>query len=183
MAAPEEPLSGTPAPAHDTAPYEAVLVKAFDRLSSQILIFLLAYTVLLVVLALSGSALVGILSTLLTLLPVLGVTAYLWLRRLEIVHQGAEQGIDVRAGLVSGRARVTGVSGASAGTSVPENLTVRAGLARHDARVTGVEYSQRESAATDVAYLTGLFARLTSANQRRLISHVQQLLDEQEHGS
>ena len=53
------------------APYERVLSKAFEKLTSEVLIFLLAYTVLLVVLVLIGHDLSAWFLTLFYVIPIL----------------------------------------------------------------------------------------------------------------
>jgi hypothetical protein len=60
-------------------PYEAALNKAFDKLTSEILIFLLAYTILLIGLAVFGSGIATQFRNLLYIIPVLGVVAYVTL--------------------------------------------------------------------------------------------------------
>src|SRR5437016_2686080 len=89
------------------APYEVPLTRAFDKLTSQIFLFLLAYVILLIGLAVFGSQLADTLRNLFYVIPVLGVLAYVWLRQRKIVQVAKNNGIDVRAGIVSGSARVT----------------------------------------------------------------------------
>src|SRR5215470_16459936 len=87
-----------------SAPFEAPLTKAFDKLTSEIFIFLLAYVILLIGLAIFGSELANTLRNLLYLIPVLGVMAYVWLQQRKIVNVAKEQGINVKAGIVGGSA-------------------------------------------------------------------------------
>src|SRR5437868_7186506 len=91
------------------APYEVPLTKAFDKLTSQIFLFLLAYVILLIGLAVFGSSLAVTLRSLLYILPILGVGAYLWQHQRAIVKDGKDRGIDVKAGKITGQARVGGV--------------------------------------------------------------------------
>ena len=178
MDASDETGGDVPLSLATTVPYEAVLIKALDRLTSQVFIFLLAYTVLLVLLAMIGGVLDSTLRSILALVPILGVAAYVWLRRTDIATQATEQGIDVRAGWTSGRASVAGVTGATERSALPDHVVVRTGAARDDARVVGVEFAARES-ELDSAYLNELLTHLTVANQRRLIASAQRLLDKQ----
>src|SRR5438876_1425239 len=84
-------------------PYEVPLTRAFDKLTSQIFIFLLAYVILLIGLAVFGSGLIVTLRSLLYILPVLGVIAYLWQQRKTIRRDGEDRGIDVKAGKITGQ--------------------------------------------------------------------------------
>src|SRR5688572_2568702 len=126
MSDPKSPAADTSAEANPESvsrgPYEALLTRAFDKLTSQIFIFLLAYVILLISLSVFSPQLTTTLRTLLYLIPALGVIAYIWLRRREIVKGAKQQGIDVKAGIVSGSARVTGARGANAAGGVPESV-------------------------------------------------------------
>src|SRR5436305_7829631 len=75
------------------APYEVPLTKAFDKLTSQIFLFLLAYVILLIGLAVFGSNLAVTLRSLFYILPILGIAAYLWQQQRAIVKDGKDRGI------------------------------------------------------------------------------------------
>jgi hypothetical protein len=92
-----------------SAPYEAVLAKAFDKLSFQVFVFLLAYMILVIGLAVFAPQLATELRTLIYVLPVLGVGAYVWQRRRSNARDAREHGIDVKAGVVTGEVSATGV--------------------------------------------------------------------------
>jgi hypothetical protein len=81
------------------APYEGALNIAFNRLTSEILIFLLAYTILLIGVVVFGAGLPTELRTLLYIIPILGVVAYVWLQKRTIVKKAAAGNVDVVSGL------------------------------------------------------------------------------------
>ncbi|MEH2238317.1 hypothetical protein [Nostoc sp.] len=62
------------------APFETVLSKGIEKLTSEIFIFLLCYTILLIGMAVLGTKLPTQLRTLLYILPVLGISSYLLLQ-------------------------------------------------------------------------------------------------------
>jgi hypothetical protein len=163
-----------------SAPYETVLIKAFDKLTSQIFIFLLAYLILVIGMAVLAPQLTTQVRTLLNLLPVLGIGAYAWQKRKSIAGEARRHGIDVKAGIVTGGAQVIGVQSASASASVPKDVSVGAGLASGQSRVAGVVLGQEESSnnAADARYLLETFQQLDRQKRRKLISSAQKLLDE-----
>ena len=69
------------------APFEDVLGKGIEKLTSEIFIFLLCYTILLIGLAVFGAQLAIEFRTLLYLVPVLGVAPYFWLRRQQLTTE------------------------------------------------------------------------------------------------
>lgn len=165
-----------------SGPYEAPLTKAFDKLTSQIFIFLLAYVILLIGLTVFGSQLADTLRNLFYIIPVLGVIAYVWLQQRGIVKDAKEKGIDVKAGMVSDSARVFGVRGAKAGDDLPENVRVGTVLARGNAEVGAVIYGDAESEVPQsgvLEVLTDIFKQLDRSSQIELISSAQSLLDKQ----
>jgi hypothetical protein len=94
-----------------TAPYEAVLMRALDKLTSQIFIFLLAYTMLLIGLAAYGAEMAAWLRNLLYIIPVLGVSTYVLLRQRTLARKAAAHGVQVRAGIVRDSGYVAGIRG------------------------------------------------------------------------
>jgi hypothetical protein len=159
-----------------------VLAKAFDQLTSQVLIFLLAYVILLIGLAYFGSEMADWLRNLLYIIPVLGVGVYVLFERQGIAKKAREKGIDVKAGVLLGQPRITAVR-VTPGTSViPENVDVAVGFAGGKAEVGGfvVESQEPESPSSrDAAYLQDLVAQLDPSNRRKLIASAQRLLDGQ----
>lgn len=166
------------------APYSEALAKAFDKLTSQILIFLLAYVILLIGLAVLGAQLAPTIRNLLYVIPLLGVAAFVFERRQNIVKDGRQKGIDIKARRVSGSASVIGVRGAT--NDLPENVTLRVGRAGDRAVVHGVEYGNvseadaSKPAGTDAQYLLDTFQRLSRQNRRELIATAQRLEGKQE---
>jgi len=79
-----------------TAPYQKVLAKAFDKLTSEILIFLLAYTILLIGLLFFGSHIPNTWRNLLYLIPILGVLAYIWLNQISMRRYAEERDFNLR---------------------------------------------------------------------------------------
>jgi hypothetical protein len=163
-----------------SAPYQTVLIKAFDKLTSQIFIFLLAYLILVIGIAVLAPQLTNQVRTLLYLLPVLGIGAYAWQQRESIAGEARRHGINVRAGIVTGGAQVIGVRSASAGASLPRDVSVGAGLASGQSRVAGVVLGQEESSsnAADARYVLEIFQKLDPQKRRKLISSAQKLLEE-----
>jgi hypothetical protein len=162
-----------------TAPYEAPLTKAFDKLTSEIFIFLLAYGILIIGLAVFGEKLASTLKTLLYIIPILGVVAYLWQSQKTIRNKVGEAGINIRAGIVSDSADVAGVRGAKAGNPLPEHVDVGVGAASGKARVSGLIYGKDEGSDNSEKYLLDLFKDLNKVNRGELISSAQKLLRKQ----
>ena len=162
-------------------PYEEVLKSAFNKLTSEILIFLLAYTILLIGVALFGSDLASELRTLLYVIPILGVAAYVWLKRRDIAQEERKRQVNVRSGIATGGAIVAGIRGQ--GVEAPEHLGVRSGFAGSGARVVGIDASgEPEARAAEPAserYLLDLFGQLNPLNQRQLVASAQSILDTQ----
>ncbi len=162
-----------------SAPYEVPLTKAFDKLTSQIFIFLLAYVILLIGLAVFGENLANSIKVLLYMIPILGVAAYVWQNQKKIRGQARKSGIDVSAWRVTSSGRVVAVNGAKSGDPIPENVKIRVGSVSQNAEVGGVVYGTEESGDTSENYLLGLFAHLDERNRRELITSAQTLLDKQ----
>ena len=162
------------------APYEVPLTKAFDKLTSQIFLFLLAYLILLIGLAVFGASLVVTLRNLFYILPVLGVIAYLWQQQRVIVKDGKDRGVDVKADKITGQASVGGVVNAPRDRDIPDNVRVRVRQARDRARVRGVEYGDGDESTDEANYLTQIFQQLSQQNQRKLIDSAHRMLTQQE---
>ncbi len=162
------------------APYEVPLTKAFDKLTSQIFLFLLAYVILLIGLAVFGSSLVVTLRTLLYILPVLGVIAYLWQQQRAIEKDGKNRGIDVKAGKITGQARIGGVVNAPRDRDVPNDIRVHVRQAKDSARISGVEYDDGDESNDETSYIARIFQQLSQQNQRKLIDSAHRILNQQE---
>jgi hypothetical protein len=166
-------------------PYEGALIKAFDRLTSEIFIFLLAYFILIVGLSFLNVRMTDTLRNLLYIIPILGVVAYLWVRQHELVRDAKEHGVDVKEGVrvdvgtVSGEADIAGVIGGGEGPAGNVDVAVRRASDR--ARVRGIEYAQADahSPSVDEGYLVNLFQQLDVTSRRRLIAQAQKLLEKQ----
>lgn len=156
------------------APYEVPLTKAFDKLTSQIFLFLLAYLILLIGLAVFGSSLVVTLRSLLYILPILGVVAYLWQQQRTIVKDGKDRGIDVKAGKVTGNARVGAIFNAPKDVDTSSNIGVYVKSASERAQIGGIEFGDETS------YITQIFQQLSQQNQRKLIDSAHGMLNQQE---
>lgn len=162
------------------APYEVPLTKAFDKLTSQIFLFLLAYVILLIGLAVFGSSLAVTLRSLLYILPILGVGAYLWQHQRAIVKDGKDRGIDVKAGKITGQARIGGVVNAPRDRDVPNDVRIRVRRAQDSARIGGVVYGDGDESDDETSYITQIFQQLSKQGQRKLIASAQTMLDKQE---
>jgi hypothetical protein len=167
------------------APYEDALIKAFDRLTSEIFIFLLAYFILIVGLSFLNVRLTDTLRNLLYIIPILGVVAYLWVRQHELVRDAKKHGVDVKegvrvdAGNVSDDAVITGVSGAGEGPIGNVDVAVR--RASNRAIITGIDYAQADahSPSEEERYLVKLFRQLDVTSRDRLIAQAQKLRKKQ----
>jgi hypothetical protein len=159
------------------APYEAPLAKAFDKLTSQIFIFLLAYVILLIGLAVFGAELAAALRNLFYVIPIIGVVAYVWLKQQEIVRSAKKRGVDVKRGIVVSARNVqdqaivmgaTGVQGEK-----PGNVTVDVGRASGKSKVVGVDYATPDKSGDlqdiDVKQLLNIFSQLSSADKNELL--------------
>lgn len=163
-----------------SAPYEYVLIKAFDKLTSQVFIFLLAYLILVIGLAVFAPQLTNEVRTILYVLPVLGIGAYLWQQQRSLASQAKRHGINVMAGITTGEARVTGVRLASGSDGQPHDVSVGVGLASGRSRVEGAVIGQEDTdkLASDSQYLLETFKQLGPQKRRKVIASAQKLLDE-----
>lgn len=180
--APDQNTGSTQAPTpattgSQTAPYEVPLTKAFDKLTSEVLLFLLAYVILLIGLAVFGSSLIVPLRTLLYIIPILGVAAYLWQQHTTIVKDGK---IDVKTGKVSENAHISGVTNAPKEGGIPGYVKVHVKEASGSARVSGAEYADGGAADNKTGYTLQIFQQLNSQNQMELIASAQRMLSQQE---
>ena len=172
---PNEP-DARPAP-----PYESILIKAFDKLTSQVFIFLLAYVILVIGLGVLAPAMAREVGALLYVLPLVGVGGYIWQRRRSLTREARQQGIHVKAGMVTGEARLTGVRSAQGASSLPADVHVGVGLASGRSRIEGAVIGPEEppaDPARDAQYLISIFEQLAPAKRRKLIASAQQLLDD-----
>jgi hypothetical protein len=169
-----------PVSLHPSAPYEAVLIKAFNRLTSEVFIFLLAYLILIIGLAVLAPGLTSEVRTLLYILPVLGIGAYSWQKRRALAGQAKLQGIDVWAGIVTGEAKVRGFQAPAGAAGTPQNVKVTAGFAGGKGAVEGVVIGDSETGAntSDAHYLLETFQKLNPPQRARLITTAEMLLKE-----
>jgi hypothetical protein len=163
-------------------PYEAALLKAFDKLTSQILIFLLAYVILLIGIGVLAVEISDTFKNLLYIIPILGVGAYLWSQRRDIHNDAKKSGINVKSGWVSDEAKVTGVRTTPDAAQVPHDVDVSAAVVKDKAEVTGFvvesdDVSEKQS--SDLEYMKDIFQQLSISNRRKLITDAQRLMDKQ----
>jgi hypothetical protein len=158
-------------------PYEHVIMRAFDKLTSEIFIFLLAYVALVIGFAWLAPAMSRSLVVLLHVLPVVGIAAYVWQQSAGLARQATENGVDVWSGVATGSARVTGISGAVARTL--GRVKVRSTLASGNARVTGVATGTGGDAdSTDEIFLLDKFRKLDESSRQAVIREVMRRLDQ-----
>jgi hypothetical protein len=165
-----------------TIPYEAALGKAFDRLTSQIFIFLLAYTILLAGLAFLGSGISESIRTLLYIIPVLGVLAYGWEQKRKIAKEAADHGVRLGVLFASDRAYVGGVRGSAGGE--PQNVSLGAGVVRGDAQVVGVDTAPPDADRQSPVRASNeefwnIYDKLTQENRNEVKAGALQLYAEQ----
>ena len=162
----------TPKPRTD-APYEGALNIALNKLTSEVLLFLLAYTILLIGIAVFGSGLPTELRTLFYIIPILGVVAYVWSQKRRIVRRAAAGNVRVGSTVARRGAEVIGVRGPG---QEQGNTTVDS-LFASGSRVIGRDYgradNQSASAAdsADVHYLVEIFQKLEEAGQNELMTN------------
>jgi hypothetical protein len=154
------------------APYESALGIAFQKLSSQVLIFLLAYVILIIGMEFFASGTAAQLRVLLYLIPILGAGAYVLLEKRKMRLNG----ISAAAGYASG-STVEGVRGDPGKVSGP--VRAMAGFAVKGATVRGVDMGGGEiHRPADLAYLSDLFANLDEEGRQELIATAMELLRE-----
>lgn len=183
----EVPSSPDGSPASgSSAPYEAALTKAFEKftsVTSEIFIFLLAYVILLIGVAVFGSKIANTLRNLLYIIPVLGVMAYVWLQQKGTVKEAQEKGIDVKAWFVRDSAQITGVRGAKPGSDLPKDVAVEVGFASGRAKIDGLVFGDKEPESpqsSSLEVLAEIFNQLNRSNQIKLISNAQRLLEKEQ---
>jgi hypothetical protein len=163
--------AGQPGSGPSALPIE-FLSQALQRLTSEVLIYLLAYAVLVASLVIWGGSVNAALRNILYILPPLGVAAYLYQQRRRIKSSRPPR-VAVSV-LFAGRdAIVAGIRG----TWQPADVRVKAGFAT--GKVVGVETGQQaESAAADITYLTELFNKLETKGRQKVIQVATQLQPE-----
>ena len=167
-------MTEQPKPGPQTnAPYERALNIALNKLTSEVLLFLLAYTILLIGITVFGSGLPTELRTLFYIIPILGVVAYVWLQKRNIVKREAAGNVRVGSSVARRGAEVIGVRGPG-----PEqgNTTVDS-LFASDSHVIGRDYGRADSQtasaadAADVRYLVEIFQKLDEAGRNELMTN------------
>jgi hypothetical protein len=163
------------------SPYEDVLNKAFDKLTSQVLIFLLAYMILLIGVAVLGNGIDSGLRTLFYIIPIMGVAGYIWLQRWRHVsgEEDSKRDVDVRGHVTRGGSEVVGERGRVSDRS--GSTKVRSGLASDKSRVVGrdVPGSGGED-PTIPRDLIDIYHELDRGNRGRLLTYAQNLLSRQQ---
>ena len=155
------------------APYEGALNIALNKLTSEVLIFLLAYTILLIGIAVFGSGLAAELRTLLYVIPILGVVAYAWLQKRQILKRATAGNVRVGSTVARRGAEVIGIRGPG---QEQGNTTVDS-LFASDSRVIGRDYGRADSQSTsavdaaDVRYLVEIFQKLDEAGRNELMTN------------
>jgi hypothetical protein len=155
------------------APYESALGMAFHKLSSQVLIFLLAYVILIIGMELFAGGATAQLRLLLYLIPILGAGVHVLLEKRKV----RANGISAAAGYAS-ESTVEGVRGDPGKVGGP--VRVVAGFAVKGAKVRGVDMGGGEvDRPADLTYLSDLFAKLDDEGRQKVIGTAMGLLREQ----
>jgi hypothetical protein len=153
------------------APYETALNSAFNKLTSEIFVFLLAYTILLIALTALARNIPPMLRLLLFVIPVLGIIAYGWLKKRAAVRNPHAQGVRVRAGIVGSKGYVGGVRGPG---QVPTGgLDVRGGIVSSGVLV-GVDQANRDQGSA-ANFLVNIFEGLPSEDQSAVVRYALEL--------
>jgi hypothetical protein len=164
------------------APYEAALNAAFEKLTDQILVFLLAYVLLLIGISVFASGIANELRILLYIIPILGVAAYAWTRRRGLSRQARSHDVRVTSGIARGAGTYVGgergVVNRGAGRTTTGSLIATGGasVVGRDATTYTDKQTQQTAAAQ---YLAQIFQKLDERNQGKLVSAAQTLLDQQ----
>lgn len=182
---PDNPPPLVNASSASPSPYEAVLIKAFERLTSEIFLFLLAYAVLVVVLSVFNVAMTDTLQNLLYLIPILGVITYTWVRQRSLARDAKKweetpkDGVYVEVDQARGNADIGGIVGSHQEPTTNVGVVVK--RASDHAKVRGIEYGQHNQTLplADESYLVDLFQRLDDTRRRKLIGQAQKLLETQ----
>jgi hypothetical protein len=164
------------------SPYEAALNAAFKQLTDQILIFLLAYMILLIGISVFGQDIAAQLRTLLYIIPILGVAAYVWVRRSSLSKRTRDRSVQVRSGIATGPGTYVGGERGAVQEDAGRTTT-RSGIATGGATVLGrdapASIDKQTPQAIETQYLLQIFEGLDEANQRRLIDTAHGLLEQQ----
>lgn len=167
-----------------SAPYEVPLTKAFEKLTSEIFIFLLAYVILVIGLAVFGENLAKTIKTLLYVIPVLGVVAYVWLKQ-KMINSQANKGINVNVDKIKDSANVVGAKGVKDKNSIPDKVSVDVKEAEGNSFVGGVVFGDEmpdvnnKPADNSEKFLVDLFMKLDEENRGELISNALKLVKKQ----
>ena len=154
--------AGQPGSGPSALPIE-FLSQALQRLTSEVLIYLLAYAVLVASLIIWGGPVNPALRNVLYILPPLGVAAYLYQQRRRVKSNRLPR-VAVSALFTGRKGSVIGIDG----TGWRGDVDVKAGIAKGE--VAGVKVGQRtELPPADIAYLTALFNKLDNKGQQEVI--------------
>jgi len=138
-------------------------------------ISLLAYMILLIGRAALGSEIPPELRTLLYLIPVLGVAAYVWMKRWRVTRS-TQRDVDVRAGVTTGGATVLGESGPL--SDRPGRTEVRNGYAGSGLTVAGrmVSDSSNEDPKISQDFID-TYRKLSLENRIKLLGRARTCLE------
>lgn len=146
---------------------------AFQKLSSEVLIFLLAYVILIIGMEFFASGAAAQLRGLFYLIPILGAGGYVLLEKRKVRPYGISA-----AGVYVSGATVEGVRGDPGRVGGP--VSARVGVANKGATVRGVDMGGGKlDQPADLAYLCELAAKLDEAGRQKLIGTATELLREQ----
>ena len=163
-------------------PYEEALVRAFDKLTSQVLVFLLGWGIILIILATIKPDISIQLLASIYFLSALGVAVYVWQEKRSVVGQGnnRRKRVRVRAGRAEGSTYVSGTRGAI--PMSPDDIDVRLGRGKDNARVIGLDAGEIDSVDSKFSrsnqenYLIELFRQLEASDRRELVRVADDLL-------
>lgn len=167
-----------------TPPYETALVQAINKLTSEVFIFLLAYVILLIGIAVFGESLTNTLRNLLYIIPILGVAAYVFLKRGDVMKEANTRGIDVKTGVVTGGSYVGGVRGKTSPSSI-DKVGVSSIWTSGESVVVGTDETYRQEPepntpqSSEAQYLIEIYEHLSEENRRKLVASANRLRDKQ----
>jgi hypothetical protein len=162
------------------APYEKALSEAFRKLTDQVLIFLLAYVILLIGVSMFAPGMRSEFRALLYIIPILGVAAYVLLRRRGLCQT---RDVRVRSGIAMGPGTYVGgergVGNQGAGRTTTGSL-IATGGATVVGRDVPANTDKQTQQPVGAQYLLEIFRNLDERNQRELVNKAQTLLNQQQ---
>lgn len=151
-------------------PYEASFSKGLEKLTDQILVFLLLYMILLIGLDLFAKGIVEKYRPLLYIIPIGGVISYAWRQKKNAVKNKNDIRQGTKIDVKETYGRVLGKQG-----DLSEGyVDIQAGQVGKDAEIIGESSyfdDNRANNSTDVKFLIDIFEQLNSSDKLEIINN------------